>query len=101
LAPDLPPILSRPRNNAWGDVAISVRVPYPTCIRIRAMGSVAMPHRGPCEHKEYITHVRSILVEHPLLVLEIGLRPPPDPTQPYACDVAHTVPCARWLCRWQ
>jgi hypothetical protein len=54
-----------------------------------------------CEHKEYITHVRTFLVEHPLLVLEIGFRPVQDPTQPYGFAVEHTVPCARWLCAWQ
>ena len=32
-----------------------------------------------CEHKEYITALRSFLVEHPLLVLEIGFRPVLDP----------------------
>jgi hypothetical protein len=54
-----------------------------------------------CEHKEYITQVRTFLVEHPLLVLEIGFRPVPDPTQPYGFDVEHTVPGARWLCHRQ
>jgi hypothetical protein len=54
-----------------------------------------------CEHKEYITHVRTFLVEHPLLVLEIGFRPVADPAQPEGFDVAHTVPCARWLRHWQ
>jgi len=54
-----------------------------------------------CEHKEYITHVRTFLVEHPALVLEIGFHPLLDPTQPAGFDVAHTVPCARWLCAWQ
>jgi hypothetical protein len=50
-----------------------------------------------CEHKEYITALRSFLVEHPLLVLEIGFRPVLDPTHPYGFDVGRTVPCDRWL----
>ncbi len=50
-----------------------------------------------CEHKEYITHLRSFLVEHPLLVLELGFHPVRDPTQPYGFDVERTVPCDRWL----
>jgi len=54
-----------------------------------------------CEHKEYVTHLRSFLVEHPLLVLEIGFRPVPDATQPYGFDVERTVPCDRWLRHWQ
>lgn len=54
-----------------------------------------------CEHKEYITHLRAFLVEHPLLVLEIGFRPVCDATQPYGFEVERTVPCARWLRHWQ
>ncbi len=54
-----------------------------------------------CEHKEYVTHLRSFLVEHPLLVLEVGFRPVPDATQPYGFDVERTVPCDRWLRHWQ
>jgi hypothetical protein len=50
-----------------------------------------------CEHKDYITHLRTFLVEHPLLVLEMGFVPVPDPTQPYGFDVEQTVPGARWL----
>src|SRR4051794_23584648 len=36
-----------------------------------------------CEHHEYITHLRSFLLEHPLLVLELGFRPVLDPSQPF------------------
>src|SRR5690349_20014362 len=54
-----------------------------------------------CEHKEYITQVRRFLVDHPLLVLEIGFRPVPDATQPYGFDVEHSLPCDRWLRHWQ
>lgn len=50
-----------------------------------------------CEHKEYCTHLRTFLVEHPLLVLELGFRPVPDPTAPYGFDVERTVPGDRWL----
>lgn len=50
-----------------------------------------------CEHKEYCTQLRSFLVEHPLLVLELGFRPVVDPTQLYGFDVDRTVPGARWL----
>jgi hypothetical protein len=50
-----------------------------------------------CEQKEYITHLRSFLVEHPLLVLELGFRPVLDTTQPYGFDVEQTVPSERWL----
>ena len=50
-----------------------------------------------CEQKPYVTQLRTFLVEHPLLVLELGFRPAPDPAQPHGFDVERTVPCARWL----
>lgn len=50
-----------------------------------------------CEDKEYITQLRTFLLEHPALVLELGFRPVLDPTQPAGWDVARTVPGARWL----
>ena len=49
------------------------------------------------EGKPYITDLRRYLVEHPLLVLELGFHPVVDPTQPCGFDVARTVPGARWL----
>lgn len=54
-----------------------------------------------CEHKEYVTQVRRFLVDHPLLVLEIGFRPVPDATQPYGFDVERTLSGDRWLRHWQ
>jgi len=54
-----------------------------------------------CEHKEYITQMRAFLVEHPLLILEIGFRPVPEARAPYGFDRERTVPCARWLRHWQ
>ncbi len=50
-----------------------------------------------CEHKAYITQMRRFLVEHPLLVLEIGFRPVREARLPYGFDVERTVPCDRWL----
>lgn len=50
-----------------------------------------------CEHQPYITHLRTFLIRHPLLVLELGFRPVLDPTQPYGFDVEQTVPGDRWL----
>jgi hypothetical protein len=50
-----------------------------------------------CEGFPYVTDLRAFLVEHPLLALELGFRPVPDPTQPYGLDAARTVPCARYL----
>src|SRR5215217_1436340 len=49
------------------------------------------------ERKEYVTDLRAFLVEHPLLVLELGFRPVPDPARPFGFDVERTVPCDRWL----
>ena len=50
-----------------------------------------------CEQKPFITQVRRFLVEHPLLVLELGFRPVLDPTEPYGFNVERTVPCDRRL----
>jgi hypothetical protein len=49
------------------------------------------------EGKPYITELRTYLVEHPLLVLELGFRPVPDPAHPLGFDPIRTVPCDRWL----
>jgi hypothetical protein len=50
-----------------------------------------------CEHKAYVTELRTFLVEHPLLVLELGFQPVLDPSKRYGFDVNQTVPCDRWL----
>ena len=44
-----------------------------------------------------MTHLRAFLVEHPLLVIELGFHLALDPTHPYGFDVQRTVPSARWL----
>ena len=46
---------------------------------------------------KYVTELRSFLVKHPLLVLELGFQPVRDKSQPYGFDVEATVPCDRWL----
>src|SRR5438874_3491323 len=56
-------------------------LPHPTRAYVKAL-LVKL-----CEHKDYITHLRVFLVEHPLLVLEMGFRPVPDATQPYGVDM--------------
>jgi len=43
------------------------------------------------------TQLRRFLLEHPLLVLELGFRPVLDVRAPYGFDVQRTVPTARWL----
>ena len=45
----------------------------------------------------YCSSLRHFLVEHPLLVLELGFRPVLDYRQPYGFDVQRTVPSERWL----
>ena len=70
-------------------------LPHPTSAYVKAL-LIKL-----CEHKEYSTHLRAFLVEHPLLVLEVGFRPVPDATQPCGFDVERTVPCDRWLRHWQ
>jgi len=43
------------------------------------------------------TKLRAYLLEHPLLVLDLGFRPVLDLRQPYGFDVGRTLPTARWL----
>ncbi len=50
-----------------------------------------------CEGHEYLTDLRTFLIRHPLLVLELGFRPHLDLSQPYGFDVERTVPTRRWL----
>ena len=56
---------------------------------------------GLCEGKVYRTQLRTLLVQHPWLVLELGFRPVTDSQtalrSPYGFDVEATVPTARWL----
>lgn len=49
------------------------------------------------EQKAYITDLREYLVEHPLLVVELGFCPVVDPSQRYGFAVEATVPGDRWL----
>lgn len=65
--------------------------PHPTSAYIKAL-LVKLGEGTPS-----ITGLRRFLLEHPLLVLELGFRPVRDPTQPYGVDVARTVPGERWL----
>lgn len=50
-----------------------------------------------CEGKAYVTQLRSYLLEHPLLVLELGFHPVFDRSKPYGFDVERTLPGERWL----
>jgi hypothetical protein len=86
----------------WGQVperdarrAWPGRPPHPPAAYIKAL-LVKL-----CEHKAYITELRTFLVEHPLLVLELGFRPVLDPTQPSGFAVERTAPCDRYLRHWQ
>src|SRR2546425_6850038 len=47
------------------------------------------------------TQLRRYLLDHPLLVLVLGLRPGLNRDLPYGFDVAKTVPTARWLRKLQ
>lgn len=49
----------------------------------------------------YCTRLRRFLLEHPLLVLELGFRPVPNWDLPYGFDIERTVPTARWLSQQQ
>ncbi len=49
------------------------------------------------EHKTSMPQFRTFLLDHPLLVLELGFRPVLDVEQPYGFAVQQTVPTVRWL----
>lgn len=50
-----------------------------------------------CEHKASMPQFRPFLLDHPLLVLELGFRPVLHVEQPYGFVVQQTVPTVRWL----
>ena len=52
------------------------------------------------EHHLSTPRWRAYLLDHPLLVLELGFRPHIDFTQPYGFTVAKTVPSVRHLNNW-
>jgi hypothetical protein len=49
-----------------------------------------------CEKKASMPALRVFLLEHPLLVLELGFRPTLAVQQPDGFDVARTLPTVRW-----
>jgi hypothetical protein len=49
------------------------------------------------EGMTYVTELRRFLVDHPLLVRELGFHLVRDPRHPFGFDVARTVPTDRWL----
>src|SRR2546430_9248928 len=49
------------------------------------------------EHLSSTPRWRAYLLDHPLLVLELGFRPHLDLNEPYGFDIAKTVPCVRHL----
>jgi hypothetical protein len=49
------------------------------------------------EGYEYCSQLRRFLVDHPLLVLELGFRPVLNGDLPSGFDVQRTVPSERWL----
>lgn len=55
-----------------------------------------------CEGKPSVSQLRRYLLEHPLLVLELGFHPVLDPSLPFGFDVEKTLPGERWLrCKQQ
>ncbi len=65
--------------------------PHPTSAYIKAL----LLKRN--EEFTHCTQLRRFLLEHPLLVLELGFRPVLDVREPYGFDVGRTVPTARWF----
>src|SRR6266516_6928000 len=50
-------------------------------------------HRGMI----YATQLRSFLLTHPLLIIELGFHLHLDPTTPYGFDAEKTLPCRFWF----
>ena len=50
-----------------------------------------------CQQFQYTTQLRAFLIQHPLLVVELGFRLVLDPSQPYGFDVERTLPTRFWL----
>jgi hypothetical protein len=67
------------------------RRPHPPSSYIKALLLKIVEGLGTC------TRLRRFLVEHPLLVLELGFRLHLDIREPYGFDVERTVPTDRWL----
>ncbi len=49
------------------------------------------------EHLDSCTQLRNFLIEHPLLVRELGFRLKQAPEALFGFDVEQSVPCNRWL----
>lgn len=64
---------------------------HPQCAYIKALLLKLEEGFATC------THLRRFLVEHPLLVLELGFRPSLDVNKPYGFDIERTMPTDRWL----
>lgn len=65
--------------------------PHPPSAYLKALLVKIVAGLGTC------TRLRDYLLDHAMLVLELGFRPVLDVTQPYGFDVERTVPTARWL----
>jgi hypothetical protein len=63
--------------------------PHPQCAYIKALLLKLEEGFATC------TRLRRFLVEHPLLVLELGFRPVLDLNKPYGFDIERTVPTDR------
>ena len=49
------------------------------------------------EKMVYTTQLRSYLIHHPLLIIELGFCLSLDPTAPYGFDAEKTLPCRYWF----
>jgi hypothetical protein len=78
---------------------------FPSIPSVARVGKPAHPERAYvkaflvklCEQHQYVTQLRRFLIEHPLLVLELGFHPVLDATCLYGFDPERTLPCDRWL----
>ncbi|SRR5712692_2818667 len=50
-----------------------------------------------CEGFIYTSQLRRFLLNHPLLVIELGFSLELDPCAPYGFDVEQTLPCRYWF----
>ena len=47
------------------------------------------------EGKKHMTDLRTFLIRHPLLILELGFLPVVDPKEPYGFDIQKKISCKR------
>lgn len=78
----------RPSDRPWPGPQPDPRAPFVAAFLVKLH-----------EDKQFMSQLRTYLVEHPALVWWLGFRRVADPAQPHGFDVARTVPTRRQFSR--